>query len=159
MKGKDADIQALSKSITQLQQKLEDAEKQRELEVKEEALKRTEAELKKAEEEKQQVKTQLEAALKQEYHPPAPPEQRKINLPDEDKKKIARKWFDGTMPDKDKVMKECQRLNLGAPMGSFVWRSEDSWIHHFGEQLYLEGLVMLTQTYNIQSHHINVNRM
>ena len=157
LKGKDADIQALSKSITLLQQKLEDAEKQRELEAKEEALKRAEAELKKAEEEKQQVKTQLEAALKQEHHQPQKP--RKINLLDEDKKKIAKKWFKGTMPDKSKVMKECQRLNLGAPTGGYLWRGEEPWIHHFGEQLYLEGLVTLTQTYDIQSHHINVNRM
>ena len=155
LKGKDADIQALSKSITLLQQKLEDAEKQREIEVKEEALKRAEAELKKAEEEKQQVKTQLEAALKQEYHQP----QRKINLLDEDKKKIAKEWF-GYMPNKDTVMKECQRLNLGTPTGgSFWWRHEEVWIHYFGEQLYLEGLVTLTQTYNIKSCHIIVHKM
>ena len=157
LKGKDADIQALTKSVTELQQKLEDAEKQRQLEIKEEALKKAEAELKKAEEEKQQVKAQLEAALKQE---PQPQPQRKINLLDEDKKKIAKEWFNGTMPDKDKVIKECQRLNLGVPLGgSFWWRAEEVWIHHFGEQLYLEGLVTLTQTYNIQSWHINVHRV
>ena len=121
--------------------------------MKEEALKRAEAELKKAEEEKQQVKAQLEAALKQEPQP-----QRKITLPDEDKKKIAKEWFYGTMPNKDKVMKECQRLNLGTPLGGSVWRAEEVWIHHFGEQLYLEGLVTLTQTYDIESWHINVNR-
>ena len=55
------------------------------------------------------------------------------------------------MLNKDTVMNECQRLNLGTPTGgSFWWQHEEVWIQYFGEQLYLEDLVTLTQTYNIQ---------
>ena len=80
---------------------------------------------------------------------------RKINLSDEDKKLITKAWF-GEIPNKEKIKNECRRLRLGNPN---VWRTENGWIHHFGDQLYQQDFVTLKKTYDIQLDDIKVHKM
>ena len=80
----------------------------------------------------------------------------KIKLPDETKKKIAKKWLGG-LPDKKTVKTEAKRLRLGAPGISFVPSSTEDWIKYFGEQLYMENLVMLAKTYDVEDNDIILN--
>ena len=118
--------------------------------------------LKHAETELHQAKlvTTVEPTINQP--PPWPPQHmqnRKINLSDEDKRKITKAWFEevkaGEPLNKDKIKNECRRLNLN-PTG---WRNENGWILHFGEQLYKEDLVTLKKTYDIQPDDIVVHKM
>lgn len=170
MKRTELDIAHMN-TVTQLGQKLEDVKKEQaatalkhEMEAK--AL-RHEMEITalrqqlEAEQIKRETILKVEEEIKQKeaalaMQPPKHVQNRKINLRDEDKKMIAEAWF-GYMPEKDRVKSEAKRLKLGAPrFGSVGLRSEEAWIEYFGEQLYIEDLVMLKKTYNIDDSDIVV---
>ena len=108
--------------------------------------------LKHAETELNQANTTVEPTANQ---PPQHVKKRKINLSDEDKRKITTAWF-GEIPNKERIKNECRRLNIVNPSG---WRSESGWIHHFGEQLYKEDLVTLEKTFDIKPTDIVVHKM
>ena len=120
----------------------------------EEALRQAQAKLEEAEEELKQA--EAEPQKPKTTPEPTPPHvhHRKINLSDENKKLITKAWFD-EIPNKEKIKNECRRLNLGNP----TWRTENGWIHHFGEQLYQQDLVTLKKTYDIQLDDIEVHKM
>lgn len=118
-----------------------------------EALRQAKAKLEEAEEELQQAETEPQKA-KTADQPPPHVHIRKINLSDEDKKLITKAWF-GEIPNKEKIKNECRRLRLGNPM----WRTENAWIHHFGEQLYQQDVVTLKKTYDIQLDDIEVHKI
>ena len=61
------------------------------------------------------------------------------------------------MPDKKTVKKEAKRLRLGAPGISLMPSSAEAWIKYFGEQLYMENLVMLAKTYDVENNDIIIN--
>ena len=140
------------------------------LEAEKEKVKRAEAEAEKAElqleaerektkqaeSEKETAKLQTEAEKAKLKLESQRVNNRKIKLQDGDKTKITEKWF-GCLPDKKKVKKEAKRLKLGAPGIFFVPRTKEAWIKYFGEQLYVQNLVMLDKTYDIEDNDIIPN--
>ena len=147
---------ALKDQIKQTEVKLKQAEQA--IKQAEAAKAQAEAEKKKAEAAKAQAeaaKAQAEVAKQPAMQLPQHVQNKKIDLPDEDKRKITKAWF-GFKPTKEKVKAEAKRLRLGAPGYRFTYSFEDSWIKHFGEQLYIEDLVALNKTYDIQPSDIVV---
>lgn len=162
-KTNDTNLMPILTAITQYSQDLERINEasimKQQRDVNDNAEKQKIDELKRPERMQKQAEMQAETPSKGEaYQPPSHVQYRKINLPDSAKERIAKKWF-GCMPNKDKVISECKRLRLGTPRAGNFWRSEEAWIQHFGEQLYMEDIVMLKKTYDIEDTDIVVHKM
>ena len=148
----------LESKVLQLKQSLEDVGKKQAVKVLLQQIDTEAIALREQMAQKDAALKQAQEALDQAVNqPPQHVQNRKINLLDEDKKKIAMAWF-GYRPKKDKVKTEAKRLRLGAPGFSFTYSSEDSWIKFFGEQLYKEELVTLKKTYDIEPSDIVVHK-